>query len=60
MNSAPEVFYGIGAAILAIALIWGVIAYRTRNRSLDGVTECATRDLYKQTEEEERRHDSQS
>jgi hypothetical protein len=43
----PEIVYGIGAAILLAALIWGTWQYRSRNRANDQVTEKATRDLYR-------------
>ena len=56
-----EVLYGVGAALLAIALIWGVYRSATRNRRNDAVTEKAVHeeyahpDRYKQTQDEFRK-----
>lgn len=38
-----ETLWGVGLAILAIGLAWGMFRYYTRNRSNDRVTEKATR-----------------
>jgi hypothetical protein len=45
MSFTPEVFYGIGAAVLLAALVWGMIQYKTRNRANDRVTEKAAETL---------------
>lgn len=41
-----ELLYGVGALLLAAALVWGIIQYRTRNKANDPLTEAATRDEY--------------
>jgi hypothetical protein len=46
MNLTPEIYYGIGAAILLLAMIYGWFRYATRDRSNDRRTESATRILY--------------
>lgn len=42
----PEIFYIIGGVILGIGIAYGFIAYRTRNKRNDPITEAATRELY--------------
>jgi hypothetical protein len=46
MNIAPEIWYGIGAAVLLLALIYGSVRYATRDRRRDRMTESATKILY--------------
>lgn len=41
-----ELLYGVGALLLAAALVWGVVQYRTRNKANDPLTEAATREEY--------------
>jgi hypothetical protein len=41
-----EILYGLGALVLALAIAWGFIQYRRRNRAMDKVTEEATREEY--------------
>jgi hypothetical protein len=55
MNFTPEVLYGIGGAVLLVALIWGMIQYKTRNRANDRVTEKAADTLYDNPETYERK-----
>ena len=45
-----ETGFFVGAVILLIALIWGLTAYRRRNRANVPVTEQATRELYSNTD----------
>jgi hypothetical protein len=44
---APEIFYGIGAVILLMALAWGTIQYRKRTAAQKRAGEAGTRRLYK-------------
>ena len=46
MNFAPEILYGIGAAVLALVMIYALVRYATRDKSRDRMTESATRILY--------------
>ena len=46
----PEVFYGIGAAVLLLALGWGLVQNKRRNRRNDPITEAATRAEYSNPE----------
>lgn len=46
MNLTPEIWYGIGAAALALGIVYGWFRYATRDRSQDRRTESATRILY--------------
>jgi hypothetical protein len=46
MTLQPEVFFGIGVAVLFVVLIWGMVQYKTRNRANDRVTEKAAEKLY--------------
>lgn len=46
MNFTPEMLWGVGALLLLVALIYGMIQYRTRNRANDPVSEKATKALY--------------
>lgn len=41
-----ELLYGVGALLLAAALVWGIVQYRTRNKANDALTEAATREEY--------------
>lgn len=54
---APEFFYGIGALLLLIALIWGVTRGRLKSRTAKSLSEEGTRELYQEPEryDEERR-----
>lgn len=38
-----ELLYGVGTFVLFLGLIWGAIAYKTRDKSKDAMTERATR-----------------
>lgn len=42
----PEVFWPIGSVLLLVALVYGMIQYKTRNRANDRITEKATETLY--------------
>lgn len=46
MDFQAEMLWGVGALLLLVALIYGVIQYRTRNRANDPVSERATKALY--------------
>jgi hypothetical protein len=46
MDFAWEIAFGVGAVILAIALIWGLNQSRRRNRANDPLREAATRAEY--------------
>lgn len=46
MNITPEIWYGIGAAVLLLGMIYGWVRYATRDRSRDRMTESATSILY--------------
>jgi hypothetical protein len=46
MNLTPEILYGIGAAALALGIIYGWLRYATRDKRRDRTTESATRILY--------------
>jgi hypothetical protein len=46
MSFSLEVFFGIGAAALLAALVWGMVQYKTRNRANDRVTEKAADALF--------------
>ena len=46
MNITPEIWYGIGAAVLLVGMIYGWVRYATRDRRRDRMTESATRILY--------------
>lgn len=41
-----EIFFGLGALLLAAALIWGMTRNRTRNRANDPITEATTAEQY--------------
>lgn len=50
-TSVPwEVLYGVGALVLVLALAWGTMQSRKRNRANDRVTEAATRESYEHPE----------
>jgi hypothetical protein len=40
-----ELLFGLGALALFLALAWGFIRYKTRNRANDAITEEATRQM---------------
>lgn len=42
----PELLWPVGALVLLVALIYGMIQYKTRNRANDPVTEDATKALF--------------
>lgn len=46
MTFQPEVLWGVGALLLFLALIYGMIQYKTRNRANDEVSEKAAKALY--------------
>jgi hypothetical protein len=46
MSITPEIWFGIGAVLLLLGIIYGWSRYATRDRSRDGLTEIATRRLY--------------
>lgn len=50
-----ELAYISGGVILGIAIAYGYIQYKTRNRRNDPVTEAATRSLYDHPETYEKR-----
>ena len=41
-----EMLYALGAALLALGLVYGIVSYYTRNRRNDALTEDATREQY--------------
>jgi hypothetical protein len=41
-----ETLYAVGAALLALGLVYGIVSYYTRNRRNDALTEDATREQY--------------
>jgi hypothetical protein len=41
-----ELIYGLGALVLMVALVWGIVQYKTRNKANDALTEAATREEY--------------
>jgi len=45
-----EILFGVGALVLAGALVYGVWRNQTRNRANDAVTESATREEYDRPE----------
>jgi hypothetical protein len=47
MNTGPEIFYGIGAVILAAVIVWAILRNRTRNHANDPITDAATREEYR-------------
>ncbi len=50
MGGLWEVGFFVGAMILLVAFIWGVVAYNRRDRANEPVTEEATRKLYANTD----------
>jgi hypothetical protein len=46
MNLTPEIWYGIGAAVLVFGMIYGWFRYATRDKRRDRITESATSILY--------------
>lgn len=55
MNVAPEIWFGIGAALIALGLAAGWMMNKTRDRANDPRTEAATREQYRQAEEDRKR-----
>lgn len=47
---SQELFFGLGALALLLALIWGVTQHKRRNRANDALTEEATRAEYSHPE----------
>jgi hypothetical protein len=47
MHIGPELFFGIGAIILAAVIAWAILRNRARNRGNDRLTEAATREEYR-------------
>jgi hypothetical protein len=45
-----EVLFAVGTVVLFIALLWGFVRYKTRNRANDPITEAATRAEYNHPE----------
>lgn len=41
-----EMLYAIGAAVLALGIVYGLVSYYTRNRRNDALTDDATREQY--------------
>lgn len=41
-----EVLWGVGVVVLLLALIYGMIQYKTRNRANDRVSDKAAKALY--------------
>ena len=50
MDGLWELGFLIGAAVLLLALVWGVISYNRRNRANEAITEKATKELYADTD----------
>lgn len=50
MGGLWELGFFVGAVILLVAIVWGVMAYNRRNRANEPVTEEATRQLYANTD----------
>jgi hypothetical protein len=48
-----EIFYGIGALVLAAAIVWAILRNRARNRANDPLTEAATKADYDHPEARE-------
>jgi hypothetical protein len=48
MQMAPEIFYGIGAALLLVALVWGTIRYRQRSPAEKQMGDRKARELFRQ------------
>jgi hypothetical protein len=44
-----ELLYGIGAALLLLALIWGTLNYRNRRQGERKVGDAATERMYKRS-----------
>jgi ABC-type spermidine/putrescine transport system permease subunit I len=47
-----ELLWGVGIAVLLLALIWGAWRYHSRNRANDSITEEATRLAYAENREQ--------
>ena len=45
-----EILYGVGALVLALAIAYGLMRNRGRNRANDPLTEQATREEYQHPE----------
>lgn len=55
MHLSWEFLWGVGIAVLALAIAWGAWRNATRNRANDRVTEEATRREYEDPEKYQRR-----
>lgn len=42
----PEILWCVGVVVLFLALVYGMIQYKTRNRANDRVSEAAAKALY--------------
>jgi hypothetical protein len=47
---AMEIFYGLGTAILALAIVWALLRVGRRNRANDVVGDIAAREQYRNPE----------
>jgi hypothetical protein len=45
-----ELAFGLGAAVLAAGIIYGMYSYQTRNRANDKIANAATREMYRDPE----------
>jgi hypothetical protein len=57
MELPGEVFYGIGALLLLLGLMWGVYQSKTRNRRNDKITEEAVRQRRRHPETYDRKRE---
>ncbi|MDP1619304.1 hypothetical protein [Phenylobacterium sp.] len=57
INLSWELLYPVGAALLGLAIAFGLIRYYRRDRSNDAITEAATREEYKHPERYDRTED---
>ncbi|HMP62175.1 MAG TPA: hypothetical protein PKA17_03625 [Phenylobacterium sp.] len=52
-----ELLYGLGALFIALAIAYGLMRNRGRNKANDAITEQATREEYQHPERYERTED---
>ncbi|MDO8411110.1 MAG: hypothetical protein Q7S93_13735 [Phenylobacterium sp.] len=57
INLSWELLYPVGAALLGLAIVFGLLRYYRRDRRNDAVTEAATREEYQHPERYERTED---
>jgi len=50
-----ELLYGIGAALLALAIVYGIWRNKTRDKRKDAITEAATKESYRHPERYQQR-----